>query len=526
MTTQHPPFRPPDGTAPAAAKEPVRTISAMLSGAAGRLVEVTAHSGAGPGGEVVVLGPDGHSMEQARDRVRAGLVNAGIPLPGRPVTVSIAASGCRLTGPGPDLAVAALVLAGTGVVPADRFGSTVLIGQIELDGTLCAVHGVLPMVLAAVQHGLHTVVVPAANVDEAQLVPGAVVVAVRSLGQFLEWATTGWRPPTTGRGSARLPGNGDGYLAELAYLPAAMTAARWALEVAAAGGHHLGMVGPPTAGLRQLAQCLPTLLPDLDEAAALEVTALRSVAGLLPEGAGLLCRPPLRAPHHTIRLPALIGGGPHTLVPGAVSLAHHGVLFLDDVPEFDHQALAAMSQTVTTGRVRLTGASGTVTWPARFQLVLGARPCPCGTRDTVAPCPGCAPTLGHHRMLISLLWRRTDIRLRLAPHDQQGTADGESSAVVAARVARARAVAAERWAVLARRLNAQVSGKVLQSAAYRPPTRDLMPLMRLHRAGALTDEDLNRVLRLAWTISDLRGTGRPDREAVEAAVDLHAGPCL
>jgi len=495
--------------------------SVSLIGITGRLVRVQAEPAAGRP-SLVILGPDGRSMHEARDRVYAGLTNAGLPLPGHRVTVSLPPSDDPTPGSGLDLSMAAVILATGGLFAAAALDAAALIGEIGLDGTVRPVRGVLPMVNAATDHGVRTVVVPAANAGEAQLVAGVTVVAVDSLQQFARWASTGQRPPAPKPTTDGRLGTGDGHVSDLGHVAAAMTTARWALEVAAAGGHHLGMVAPPGAGKTLFAQCLPSLLPDLDDDAALEVTALRSAAGLEPPGGALVRRPPFRAPHHSASLPALLGGGPRASYPGAVSLAHHGVFYLDDAPKFGHRALAALRQPVDAGQVMLTGAGRTVTYPARFQLVLGAQPCPCARPIGADPCDSCtAQDRRRYLARISPLWQRTDIRLQLAVTNPRDATTGESSAVVAQRVARARDMAADRWAALGYMVNAEVPGEVLRTGVCALPTCDIDPLLHLLRVGAVSDDGHDRILRVAWSICDLRGADRPDLDDVTAAIDLH-----
>ncbi|GAA3741850.1 YifB family Mg chelatase-like AAA ATPase [Plantactinospora mayteni] len=496
--------------------------SVSLSGITGRLVPVQAAPATGQPGGVVILGPDGRSMEEARDRVRAGIANAGLSLPGHRVTVTLPPSDDPAPGSGTDLAMAAVILSTAGLFPPSVLDAAAVIGEIGLDGTVRPVRGVLPMVTAAADLGMRTVVVPAANADEARLVSGVTVVAVASLQQFARWASTGAHPPTPTSATDQRLGNGDGYVGDLVHVPAAMTKARRALEVAAAGGHHLGLVGPPGAGKTLIAQSLPSLLPDLDDAAALEVAALRSAAGVTPPGGGLMRRPPFRAPHHTASLPALLGGGPRDSYPGAVSLAHHGVLYLDDAPEFGNRALAALRHPLDIGQVMLAGARRAVTYPARFQLVLAAQPCPCARPNGVDLCTSCSD-LDRRRYLARMadLWRRTDIRLRLDVMNPTDAAVGDSSAVVAARVASAREHAADRWAALGYRVNAEIPGEILRTGVCALPTCDINPLLHLRHVGTVSDDGHDRILRIAWTLCDLRGADRPDLDDVTAAIDLH-----
>jgi magnesium chelatase family protein len=320
-------------------------------------------------------------------------------------------------------------------------------------------------VLAAAQSGVRRVVVARANAAEAALVRGVDVRAAATLREILAWLrgddALAPLPSDVDSSDAGCDADAGADLVDVA----GQVAAKRALEIAAAGGHHLYLVGSPGAGKTMLAERLPGLLPVLDDGAALEVTAVHSVAGLLSEHARLVRRPPLQAPHHTASVAALVGGGSHLARPGSISLAHHGVLFLDEAPEFSPRALDALRQPLETGRVVLSRGGGTVVYPARFQLILAANPCGCGQR--AGDCE-CAPQVRrrHQMRLSGPLMDRIDLRVQVepVPHADlfQAAAAREDSATVAARVAGARTVAAARLAATPWTLNAQVPGSVLR----------------------------------------------------------------
>jgi magnesium chelatase family protein len=303
---------------------------------------------------------------------------------------------------------------------------------------------------------------------------------------------------------------------------------RRALEVAAAGGHHLALLGPPGAGKTMLAERLPAILPELDDETALEVSALHSIAGILPPGGRLLRRPPFQAPHHTATVPSLVGGGSGLARPGAISLAHRGVLFLDEVPEFSRSALEALRQPLEHGRIFLARAKGSTEYPARVQLVLAANPCPCAKPAGDQHCE-CTP-LARRRYLGRLsgpLLDRIDVRVTLDPLTaaalMASETQAESSAIVAERVARARVAAATRWSTAGWKVNADVPGPHLRRPPWRLRPSDTTSLRQRLDSGSLSARGFDRIIRLAWTIADLDGRDRPERGDVHEATQLRTG---
>lgn len=501
------------------------TLSIGLIGLRAFLIQVQAFISPGlPYFSIIGL-PDA-SLSEARERVKSACTAAQIQWPSTRVTVNLSPASLPKRGSSHDLAIAMSVMSAHGVIPHDCLLNTVVIGELNLDGTVLPITGLLPLLLHAKEQGFVHPVLPRANREEADLVPDIDPIYVSHIGELIEYYG--------GNASYTIP-DGITYSTqinnttqELGYQANAdmsevinQESAKQALEIAAAGGHHVLMVGPPGTGKTMLASRMPSIMCPLDEEQQFEIASIRSICGTL-SAYGISDVPPFEAPHHTASVPALVGGGTGIGKPGAVTRAHHGILFLDEAPEFSPHALQTLREPLESGNVAVSRSKATTYYPARFQLIMAANPCPCGYAYGTGERCTCSERerIRYFGRLSGPILDRIDIQVDVDPVEHLGAQQehyGASSDQIRARVCEARAVARRRFREFGWHCNAQASGSWLRKYT----SHDVIGVVnRALASHTLSLRGADRAMRIAWTLADLQGRTSPNTQDIAMAIAL------
>jgi len=496
-----------------------KVTSCALVGLEGVIVEVEVDTSRGMPSLVIVGLPDA-AVKESSERVRAAIKNSGLVFPGKRITVNLAPADIRKAGPAYDLPIAVGVLIASEQAWPQAVEGALFVGELSLDGSVRHVNGILPIAALAHQQSIHRIFVPAADAPEAALIDGLEVIPVEHLGQ-LAAHLQGLRtipPYTPNLDPSSLPP--PSYAADFAEIKGQEHVKR-ALEVAAAGGHNVLMVGPPGAGKTLLARSMPSILPAMTVEESLEVTKIYSIAGLLPPDTPLIRHRPFRAPHHTISHAGLVGGG-HWPRPGEISLAHRGVLFLDELPEFGTRTLEGLRQPIEDHKVVISRATGTLTFPANFMFMAAMNPCPCGYYgDPTHECTCSLATISRYQKRISgPLLDRIDIHIEVPRVDYEKLTDerlGERSEVIRARVERAREIQRRRFAGTPLSCNADMGPTEVREICQLDETGRGLVRAAMQQLG-MSARAFHRILKLARTIADLAGSERIETAHLAEAI--------
>ncbi len=520
------------------------THTVSLQGAVGHVVDIQADLSDGLVATSLVGRPDA-SISEARDRCRSAVLNSRFTWPNtRRITILLSPADLPKHGPHFDLGIAVAVLAAADPqFPRDELRHAAMIGELTLDGRVRCVPGVLPMTMAASARGIETVYVPEPQTDEAAMVPGVRVFGIRSLRQVIALLCGDEEIPEAPEveplsGSPLLAWRGEERLEDLDMADVVgMADARYAVEVAAAGGHHLMLTGPKGSGKTTLAERIPGLLPDLTDDESLELTAVHSLSGALPAGASRLTRPPFRAPHHSASRTGILGGGSGRVRPGEVSKAHLGVLFLDEFPLFPTDVVEALREPLEAGEISISRGEEDATYPARTMFVFACNPCRCGEYHPYSRDHGCTCSevkrREYRRKISGPIADRIDITRFVEPlssdrrlAEQLPFERPEPSAAVRSRVTAARARQRRRYAAMPWRLNVHAPGPLLRAEWPLSDAATTRLEAEVH-SGRLTRRGAVRVHRVAWSVADLAGVERPGAEELDVALRLRsAAPLL
>ena len=463
------------------------------------------------------------AVRESRERVRTALRNSGFAFPEGRLTVNMAPADQKKEGPAFDLPIALGILAAAGRIDRERFDGAAVLGELSLDGSIQPVRGALPMTISAREHGVKRIFLPADNAEEVRCIDGIDAYPVRSLKQAFAHLTGGEQIAPLEKVSYQTLMGARQPAVDFSFVKGQKSAKR-ALEIAAAGGHNVIMVGPPGSGKTLLARCMPTILPDMTFEEALETTRIHSAAGLMT-GEGLLVERPFRTPHHTASSASLVGGGQHAQ-PGEISKAHNGVLFLDELPEYKRDVLEALRQPMEDGRVTITRVTAQSTYPSAFMLICSMNPCPCGNYGSrTQPCRCSASEIRRYLNKISgPLLDRIDLHIEVESLPPDRLADmepEESSAAVRERVEKARSVQRLRYAGKNIPCNARLDARTLNTfCAMKPDARAL--LLRACEKMNLSNRAYTRILKVARTIADLGGCEMIELAHIAEAVQYRA----